>query len=173
MNAPAKPAAAALDREAAEAFLIEEARLLDEGRWREWQALFTADMRYWVPSNRRDADPLQHVSFVFDDAELLDERLRRLESNACYAQQPPSATLHQIGNVAVAPGDADGEVRIRSNQVIYEIKQNSQRRLEPLNVFPAFCEHVLRREGDAWKIRYKKVGLLNCDAEITNLTFLV
>lgn len=175
MNAPTKPADGALGitREAAEAFLIHEARLLDENRWREWQKLFTADATYWVPSNVRDANPLEHVSFIYDDMELLDERLRRLESPACFAQQPPSATLHQISNLTVEPGDAAGEVRVRSYQVIFEIKQNSQRRLEPLNVFPAFCEHVLRREGDAWKLRYKKVALLNCDAEITNLTFLV
>lgn len=162
-----------MDREAAEAFLIHEARLLDEARWREWQQLFTADATYWVPSNRLDYDPTQHISFVYDDMALLDERLRRLESDACFAQQPASATLHQISNICVQPGETDGEVRVRSNQVIYEIKQNSQRRLEPLNVFPAFCEHLLRREGESWKMHYKKVALLNCDAEITNLTFLV
>lgn len=176
MNAPASHGADAgvgLSRDAAEAFLIDEAHLIDSGQWREWQRLFTADATYWVPSNLRDANPLEHISFVYDDMELLDERLRRLESSACYAQQPPSATLHQISNIRVLAGARDGEVLVRSNQVIYEIKENSQRRLEPLNVFPAFCEHVLVRDGDAWKMRHKKVALLNCDAEITNLTFLV
>lgn len=160
------------DRDAIEAFLIEEAQLIDHKRWRDWQQLFSADAIYWIPSNRLDADPTQHVSFVYDDMELLNERLKRLESEFCFAQAVPSSTLHQISNIAIAPGEQNGEVAVRSNQVIYEYKANSQRRLETVNVFPAFCEHVLRRGDDGgWQIRYKKVGLLNCDAEITNLTF--
>ncbi len=163
-----------MDRNAVEAFLIEEAHLIDEKRWRDWQKLFSTDALYWIPSNRIDADPLQHVSFVYDDMELLNERLIRLESEFCFAQAVPSSTLHQISNIAIAPGEQDGEIAVRSNQVIYEFKNNSQRRLEPLNIFPAFCEHILRRaDTGVWQIRYKKVGLLNCDAEITNLTFLL
>ena len=41
---------AALDVAACERFLIHEARLLDEARFDEWLALFTADAWYWVPS---------------------------------------------------------------------------------------------------------------------------
>ena len=31
------------------AFVVHEARLIDEGRYDEWLALFADDGRYWVP----------------------------------------------------------------------------------------------------------------------------
>ena len=50
------PAAAGLDLHRCEQFLINEARLLDEGKFDDWLALFTPDAWYWVPSepNQRD-----------------------------------------------------------------------------------------------------------------------
>ena len=48
--AAAKPSAAQLDAGACEAFLVHEARLLDDGRFEEWLALFTTDAWYWVPA---------------------------------------------------------------------------------------------------------------------------
>ncbi|MBV8111708.1 MAG: hypothetical protein JO012_18275, partial [Hyphomicrobiales bacterium] len=49
-RAPAPPAAAGIDRAAFETFLIQEARLLDERRFREWMELFAEDGTYWVPA---------------------------------------------------------------------------------------------------------------------------
>ena len=39
-----------LDVRACELFLLHEARLLDEGKFDDWLALFTPEARYWVPS---------------------------------------------------------------------------------------------------------------------------
>jgi 3-phenylpropionate/cinnamic acid dioxygenase small subunit len=47
----ASRAAKPLDVQACEQFLLHEARLLDEGRFDEWLALFTPDASYWVPSS--------------------------------------------------------------------------------------------------------------------------
>ena len=49
-----------LTQAAAEAFLLHEARLLDEARWDEWLALFTDDATYWVPSQPGQAEPPRH-----------------------------------------------------------------------------------------------------------------
>jgi len=161
-----------MERSEAEDFLYSEARLLNSGKNREWQKLFTEDAIYWVPANDPDSDPEEHVSYIYDDMELLNERLGRLESEFCFAQQPASNTLHQISNVEVENG-TDNEVTLRSNVLIYEFRNNGQQRFYPLQTFPAFCEHRLRKEGDEWKIAYKKVALLNCDGEIQDLTFLM
>jgi len=42
-----------------EAFLVDEAQLLDEGKFEDWLALFTDDAWYWVPSepNRKVRSP--------------------------------------------------------------------------------------------------------------------
>jgi 3-phenylpropionate/cinnamic acid dioxygenase small subunit len=46
MAAASKPSAAPLDAGTCEAFLVHEARLLDDGRFEEWLGLFTADAWY-------------------------------------------------------------------------------------------------------------------------------
>ena len=37
------------DRLQVEAFLYKEARLADESRYSEWEALVDDDMHYWIP----------------------------------------------------------------------------------------------------------------------------
>ena len=59
-DAPADSLSAA----ACEQFLVHEARLLDEGRFDEWLALFTADAWYWVPSEPNQANPRDTVSLT-------------------------------------------------------------------------------------------------------------
>ena len=39
-----------VDRRVVQLFLIHEAQLLDERRFRDWMALFTEDGTYWVPA---------------------------------------------------------------------------------------------------------------------------
>lgn len=161
-----------LSRAEAENFLYHEARLLDEGHWRDWQKLFTADAKYWIPlSTVVDADPDHHISIIYDDMDLLEERLGRLESGACHAQIPPSRTLHLIGNVSVSLSDS--EVIVNSNLLLHEYRSNTQPRFYPVQSFPAHCEHRLRWQDGRWKIAFKKVVLLNCDGEIFDLSFLI
>ena len=45
-----RPAALGTDRGVFEDFLIEEARILDERRFRDWMGLFAEDGTYWVPA---------------------------------------------------------------------------------------------------------------------------
>ena len=47
----------AVDRQAVEQFLYREARLMDESRYEEWEALWADDGVYWVPCNDDDTDP--------------------------------------------------------------------------------------------------------------------
>ena len=67
-----------LDVAECEQFLLHEARLLDEARFDEWLALFTPEASYWVPSEPAQVDPLETVSLIYDDRQLLETRVRRL-----------------------------------------------------------------------------------------------
>ena len=42
-------------------FLYREARLQDEHRFDEWEALWTDDALYWVPANGEDIDPERDI----------------------------------------------------------------------------------------------------------------
>jgi benzoate/toluate 1,2-dioxygenase beta subunit len=139
---------------AVQEFLYREASLLDGRKWRDWQKLFDEEAVYWIPASLDDYDPHRHVSIVFDDRAMLEDRIRRLESGQAYSQEPASRTLHQVSNVTVE-------------------RRDSQRRIEQVGVFPAACEHELVGEPGAWRIRRKKVVLLQCDGPIADLTFLI
>src|SRR5512147_1515867 len=98
-----------------ERFLYREARLLDERRFDEWQALFADDGVYWVPLKPEQTDPLHHGSIIYDDRAGMATRFRRLAHPRAYAQIPPSRTVHVVTNVYVDAADqAKGEIDVLS-----------------------------------------------------------
>src|SRR4051812_13028370 len=73
----AQPVPVALDLNRCTLFLEHEARLLDEAKFDDWLALFTADAWYWVPSEPGQSNPHDTVSLIYDDRRLLETRGRR------------------------------------------------------------------------------------------------
>jgi 3-phenylpropionate/cinnamic acid dioxygenase small subunit len=163
-----------LTRVDAEAFLYREARLLDERRYDDWLKLFAADGMYWIPVED-DADPYQKVSLIHDDGLRREERVFRLLRTKAHSQDPASRTQHFVSNVEVENGE--GEARVYSSQLIYEIRAHggNYRHLElgEQRSFAARCEHLLRPESGEWRIALKKMLLLNRDMPIGNLTFII
>lgn len=156
-------------------FLFLEARLMDENRYREWLALFTADALYWVPANREDVDPLSEVSILYAPRPMLEEHIRRLEDGAAFAQSPQSRLRRMVSNIeiATAPADVDvaddplAVVEVRSNFLITEIRKHSQR------VHAGHSIHLLRPAETSFRIARKKVVLLGLDEPQDNVTFLL
>jgi 3-phenylpropionate/cinnamic acid dioxygenase small subunit len=155
MNMPR--ADAVIDRVAAEAFLVNEARLLDERRFRDWMGLFTEDGIYWVPSTPDQKSPLDQASLFYDDRELLKTRIDRLEHPLIHVQTPPSRTVHLVTNVTVEPAES-GDVTIVSNVLMVEYRLDRQR------IFAGRQQHRLRFLDSAWRIAMKRVDLVNCDS---------
>jgi 3-phenylpropionate/cinnamic acid dioxygenase small subunit len=153
----------ALDRSLAEceAFLVHEARLLDEGKFDAWLALFTEDARYWVPSEPGQDSPLHTVSLMYDDRRLLETRVRRLASPRIYSQEPRSRTSRIVSNVTIEERDASS-VTLRSKFIMVEFRRNEQRLFAGTN----FHRLVWRDEP---KIALKRVDLVNCDAPLDGL----
>src|SRR5262249_39440535 len=117
---PASPAVAGIDRAPFEEFLIHEARLLDERRFREWMELFADDGTYWVPAAPDQASPFDRASLFYDDRELMKTRVERLEHPRIHVQTPPSRTAHLGGNVRVEQADeTKGEYVIGSTVIIW------------------------------------------------------
>ena len=154
------------DRARIESFLYREARLMDENVYDEWLGLWTDDLVYWVPCNRDDSDPMWEISAVYDDRSRLEGRIDRLKSGAAYAQDPKSRMRRLISNVEVEDG-ADGEIVVSSNFLLLELRRGRQQ------LFAGRTIHKLRRDGDGFKMHYKKVILVDNDQAIENLTFLI
>lgn len=145
------------DRETFERFLIHEARLLDERRFREWMNLFTDDGVYWVPSTPDQKSPLTQASLFYDDRQLMATRIERLEHPLIHVQTPPSQTVHLVSNVEVREADdSAGAYTIGSNMIMSEFRLDQQR------LFAARQTHRLRRDGDSYRIAHKRVDLVNC-----------
>jgi 3-phenylpropionate/cinnamic acid dioxygenase small subunit len=153
-----------------EQFLYAEAALLDHWQVEAWLALFTADCRYWVPTiseaEGEDEDPADDLSLIYDDHDMLEDRVLRLHSAAVHSQNPRTRTRRLIGNVRVEPL-TDGELRVRSYFTLHAA------RLDREHVLGGEYEHLLRREDGRWRIRQKKVLLVNSAVQLTNVTVLL
>jgi 3-phenylpropionate/cinnamic acid dioxygenase small subunit len=142
-----------------EQFLIHEARLLDERRFREWMELFADDGTYWVPAAPEQKSPFDQASLFYDDRDLMRTRIERLEHPRIHVQTPPSRTAHLLGNTLVeSADDAKGEYIIGSTFIMVEYRDDQQR------VFAGRQHHHLRREAGHLRIVQKRVDLINCDS---------
>jgi 3-phenylpropionate/cinnamic acid dioxygenase small subunit len=169
------PARQPLDLRRCEQFLLHEARLLDEGKFDDWLALFTPEAWYWVPSEPEQADPAETVSLIYDDRRLLETRVRRLSSPRMYSQEPRSRTSRIIANVTIeetAPLPALPRVRgsegwgctARSKFMMIEYRREQQR------LFGGTMLHRLVQTGGRIMIAWKRVNLINCDAPMDGIT---
>src|SRR3974390_244410 len=142
--------AAGLDLHRCEQFLIHESRLLDEGKFDDWLALFTPDAWYWVPSEPDQPDPHETVSLIYDDRRLLETRVRRLASPRMYSQEPRSRTTRMVGNVTVE--EVDGNFcAVRSKFMMVEYRRERQR------LFGGTALHRLVQASGRIMIAWKRV----------------
>ena len=152
------------DAAEAERFLLHEARLLDEARFEDWLALFTEDAWYWVPSQPGQANPRETVSLVYDDRRLLETRVRRLRNPHIHAQQPPARASRIVANVTIEEEDTGSRAIVtRSKLLMVEYRRNRQR------FFAATCLHRLVVRDGSFRIAWKRVDLIDCDAELEGL----
>lgn len=111
-------------RESIRDFLYLESLALDEHRFRDWLEMFAPDGRYEIPvrvNREKFADwELSPNARIFDDThETLELRVRRLETDFAWAEQPPSRTRHYVTNVLVFGTESPDEFLARSNCLVY------------------------------------------------------
>ena len=148
-----------IDRAPFADFILHEARLLDERRFRDWMGLFADDGTYWVPAVPNQKSPFDQASLFYDDRDLMKTRAERLEHPRIHVQTPPSRTAHLVGNVIVDEADdAKGHYVVSSTVIMIEYRDDQQR------IFAGRQIHTLRRTGDGFSIVQKRVNLINCDS---------
>jgi benzoate/toluate 1,2-dioxygenase beta subunit len=84
-----------------EAFLLDEADLLDQRRFDEWRDLFDEDGYYWVPLRPGQDNPDDEVSLFFDDRNTMATRFARLEHPRIHSQSPPTRALRIVANIRI------------------------------------------------------------------------
>lgn len=135
-----------------EAFVLREARLLDEQRYAEWLELFADDAVYWVPTQPNQASPHDALSIIYEPRSLLAVRVERLSRNEMPVQSPPSRTVHHVSAIEV-----DGD-EARSALIVAEWRAGECR------FFAARVRHRLRRAPGGLRIVLKRVDLIDGEA---------
>ena len=157
-----------------ERFLYQEARLLDERRFREWLELWTEDAHYWMPvrSSRLPKetkaivimDPDHYddeelakqgeLAYFDDTKEILTRRIQRLETGMAWAEVVPSRTRRIISNIEVGSGKTGTEVMASSNFIVYRNGRETEQ-----DFFVGRREDLLRNVKRKWRIVRRKIIL--------------
>jgi benzoate/toluate 1,2-dioxygenase beta subunit len=152
---------AAMLAEASE-LLFREALALDEQRFDDWLALYDEDAEFWVPAWKSESaptdDPETEVSLIYSASRVdLQERVWRARSGRSVASVPLPRTAHIVSNILLAASGDSGVLDVRSLATthIFNVKRREQK------VFFARVRHQLVGGAGAWRIRRKKIVLLN------------
>lgn len=151
-----------------EAFLFKEARLADESAYDEWEALWDDDALYWVPTGP-DTDPETEISHIYDNRTRIGTRIRQLKSGYRFSQTPASPMRRVISNIEITPL-ADGEYEVGTNFMLMELAVQSTRNM---NFWGGHIIYRLRRNGEDFRMFFKKVILIDADEPVANLAFLI
>lgn len=154
-----------------EAFLYLEARLADESRYEDWEALVTDDMHYWVPKGPADHDPGDRIAYINDNRSRLATRIRQLATGKRYSQTPPSPLRRVLSNIEVLEADdGAGTYRVAANFVLYEVVAQTT---GDLRVWPGRATYRLRRVDGTLRMAQKIVELVTSELPQPNLAFLL
>jgi benzoate/toluate 1,2-dioxygenase beta subunit len=156
------------ERMEVEAFIYREARLADESRYEEWEALLADDMHYWVPQGPADYDPGSRMSYINDNRTRLATRLRQLRTGVHHAQTPPSPMRRVISNIEIERDDEG--YRAAGNFVLYEHAVQST---HTLRVWAGRVTYGLRREETDLRMCRKVVELVNSTGALPTLAFII
>lgn len=152
---------------AVEQFLFREVQHLDDRDFDAWLALWDEHGRYWVPRFENQANPFEQVSLFWEDKMLREVRVKRLSNARNWSQQPPTRCSHIVGNVMIKGVDASGHLIVRSS-VHYTEWRGEQRQLA------GTVHHKLVADGEGgWRIRLKRVDLVNCDSVFASLEVFI
>jgi len=161
MSARPIPRDASVALDVVERFLYREARLLDERRFEEWRELFAEDGVYWMPSRHDQTSPDDTVSILYDDRAMMAARITRLRHPEVHVQSPFSHTVHMVSNVELEPQpDAGGA------HVVHAAFLMAEYRMEEPRWYSGRYLYHLARSGEDFRIRSKKVVLVNCTAAL-------
>jgi benzoate/toluate 1,2-dioxygenase beta subunit len=148
-------------------FLYREARLLDQRRLTDWLALWTDDGMYWIPQEHDQHSPYDHISLAWEDKMLREVRMRRLTNARNWSQQPVTRCSRLVGNISA--GGLDGSGRL----VVHSVFQMTEWRHTEPRQLAGHITHKLVADGASWKIHFKRVDLVNCDAVHDNLQVFI
>ncbi len=149
--------------DAIRALVLREARLLDEGRFKDWVALYTRDCAYWMPVDPAATDPATSVAHFHDDHQLMTARAHRLEVPRVNAPEPPPRTLHLLSDIEVEITGAEAVARAAQIYVEWRMRGYGE---DDQRMLAGRVTWTLAWAGEGWQIRRKRIDLINSEASL-------
>src|SRR5262245_42736188 len=134
-----------------EAFLYREARYLDERRLTELLDFMAEYVHYFMPIRRNVkygdwhlefSDPEREISYFDEGKDILEGRVRQLNTGVHWAEEPVSRFEHLISNVELVAVDGD-ELQVNSKFFCYQ-----NRLTDEVNTFVGRRYDHLRRDSE-------------------------
>lgn len=148
-------------------FIYAEARMLDEGRYDEWLALWLEDGHYWMPLDYKQIDASLVTSLLYEDFFMLKLRVERLNGARTFSQKPKSRCHHVIQRPFVDEFDLSAG-RFKTNTSMHYVET----RLDDQTLLALTATHDLTLINGDIRIANKRVDLLNSDAAFGNIQLL-
>jgi benzoate/toluate 1,2-dioxygenase beta subunit len=145
--------------------LEREARLLDQGRFEDWLAMYSAQCIYWIPATP-GGDPRREVAVAFDDRRRLEDRVYRLRTGHAWSQAPASRTVRLVSNVEVFPWKEE-RLLVRSNFLTTDFRTGET------HFWSGWCGHRLRLREGRYEIEVRQVNLIDCDQNLRNPSIIL
>ena len=147
-----------------EQFLYHEASFLDRPDLDSWIDLYTADGTYWMPAIPDQEDPENHISLFYDDRVLMEVRRRNFVHPAAASKDYAVRASHIISNVQVTDLEKEtGNCTVTSNFQCFLYYRDRQ------TPYAGTYTHELVRAGESYKIKSKRVDIINCDAALNTI----
>jgi len=147
-----------------EELLYREAEYLDRPNLDAWIELYTEDGTYWMPAVEDQEDPINHISLFYDDRVMMEIRRRNFVHPRAASKDYTVRCSHLISNIRVdAVDEGTGDCTVTSNfhcLMYYCDKQT---------MYGGRYRHELVMTPEGYRIRHKRVDLINCDAVLGSI----
>jgi len=139
-------------------FLVREAELLDERRYRDWLDLLAPDIVYRMPVRVTAPETLEHglledMAHFDEDLYSLRKRIERFETGHAWTEDPPSRTRHFVTNVRTFEGSAADEVVVRSYVLLFRSRGD----IRDADLVSAERTDVLRRTDAGLRLARREI----------------
>ena len=148
--------------------VVTEARLIDDGRFEDWNALYADDGLYWIPLTPDRADPVGEASLMLEDKLLRELRIARLRNPRAHSLQAPVRCHHLLQQPTVERFDPEANC--------YELRTEfhyTERQREEVQFHVGKALHRLRVEDGELKIALKRVDLLDADTALPMIQLFI
>lgn len=143
----------------AERLLYRECELLNRGRYEDWLDLFTDDCRYWAPLSPGQEEAQSHSSLFHEDRTLMRMRIARLAHESAHSLAEGVRASRTVGPAALR-----GIETVSGDWIVERRFQMNERQGDRARMFAGLFTYRLRATEEGFRIREKRVDLIDCDA---------